>query len=82
MDRKGLRDRARAAAAALGGRRRRSHGGSRGAAAAVDEGRPPAWLAELDEYRDADELAFTLYSDLEEVVSARTGVTVGSERDE
>jgi hypothetical protein len=48
---------------------------------ATDEGRPPEWLTELDHHEGCEELAFTLYSDLGEVVEARTGKTAGS-RDE
>jgi hypothetical protein len=43
----------------------------------VGEGRPPAWLAELDDHDAAEELSFDLYSDLGEVVEARTGVPTG-----
>jgi hypothetical protein len=49
----------------------------RGPLEPVDEGRPPDWLAELDDRDAAEELSFALYSDLGEVVEARTGVPAG-----
>jgi hypothetical protein len=50
--------------------------------APIDEGRPPDWLTELDDHEAAEELSFALYSDLGDVVEARTGVAVGGGRDE
>ena len=48
----------------------------------ADEGRPPDWLAELDDRDAAEELSFALYSDLGEVVEARTGVPAGRSSNE
>ena len=67
MQLKGLGERARAIATTM------VRGADERPAGRADEGRPPDWLTELDQHDGAEELSFTLYSDLGEVVEARTG---------
>lgn len=66
MQLKGLGERARAVATTM-------VRGSAGERTVADEGRPPEWLTELDEYEGSEDLSLVLYEDLGEMVEARTG---------